>query len=334
MKKDEGIVVVSLFGGVELGLQILKDLGVKVKAYYSFEIDKKAIQVAKYNHDGEIIHCGNVLNWKDVDIPWELVNLLLAGFPCQGFSKAGDMTNFEHPKSKLYFVFEEIYLYLKTLNDHFQTLAENVSMKPEWRDFITERLGLKVYDVNADLMTPIHRRRLFWSDIEDIEIPNQAEYEVREWLDDDYDESYILPRNFFDSNDKKTINVKHYHNYSTGISKWIIPKGTKKGFTTIQTGDVVDLTYITSKTRRTREMNHCIGCVTATRVYYCVAVGDWFRLLKEKEFERLMGWKEGYTECLNYWDAQKVIGNGWHKPTVELFLKNIKYFRENKSLEV
>lgn len=68
--------VLSLFGGIEPGLVALKKLGIKIDNYYSSEVDKYAIQIAKKNHP-EIIHLGDITKWREWVLPE--IDLIIGG---------------------------------------------------------------------------------------------------------------------------------------------------------------------------------------------------------------------------------------------------------------
>lgn len=76
----EGINVVSFFDGMACLYIALKELGIKVKNYYAYEIDKFAIKQTKYNFPN-IIHKGSVekFNIKDFGEP---IHLFGGGSPC------------------------------------------------------------------------------------------------------------------------------------------------------------------------------------------------------------------------------------------------------------
>ena len=99
--------VLSLFDGISCGMVALERAGIKVDAYYASEIDKNAIAISQKNYPN-IIRLGDVTKWQDWNIPWEKIDLLIGGSPCQGFSFAGKQLNFDDPRSKLFFEFVNI----------------------------------------------------------------------------------------------------------------------------------------------------------------------------------------------------------------------------------
>lgn len=75
------IRVLSLFNGMSVGYMALQDAGIPVETYYSSEIDKYAIAESQANFP-DIIQLGDVTKWKDWDIEWDKIDLLMGGFPC------------------------------------------------------------------------------------------------------------------------------------------------------------------------------------------------------------------------------------------------------------
>lgn len=164
---EKGLIVLSLFDGISCGRVALERAGIKVAGYYAGEVDKHAIKVSQSNW-ADVTHVGDVtkISFKDGILTTEngkfdvgQVDLILAGSPCQGFSLAGKQLAFDDPRSKLYFEFERI---LKETNaKHF--LLENVRMKQEHKDVITQRLGVKPVAINSSLVSAQNRYRLYWA---------------------------------------------------------------------------------------------------------------------------------------------------------------------------
>jgi len=160
-----GLNVLSLFDGMSCGQIALQRVGIKVENYFASEIDKYAIQVAKHNFPNTK-HIGSVVDVKGNDLP--KIDLLIGGSPCQGFSFAGKQLNFDDPRSKLFFEFVR----LKNECNPTYFLLENVKMKKEYQDVITEHLGVEPIEINSNLLSAQNRKRIYWTNIPGITIPD------------------------------------------------------------------------------------------------------------------------------------------------------------------
>ncbi len=94
-------------------------------------------------------------------------DLIIGGSPCQGFSFAGKQLNFSDPRSKLFFEFERI---LKLLKPSY-FLLENVVMKKDYQDAISDRLGVEPIMINSNLVSAQTRKRLYWTNIPSVSQP-------------------------------------------------------------------------------------------------------------------------------------------------------------------
>jgi len=157
--------VLSLFDGMSCGQIALNRAGISYDKYYASEIDKHAIKVTQHNYPNTI-QLGSVIDVKGADLP--KIDLLIGGSPCQGFSFAGKQLNFDDPRSKLFFEFVRLKNELKP--KYF--LLENVKMKKEYRDVITEHLGVEPIEINSNLLSAQNRRRIYWTNIPGVTIPN------------------------------------------------------------------------------------------------------------------------------------------------------------------
>lgn len=160
-----GLNVLSLFDGMSCGQIALERAGIKVNNYFASEIDKYAIQVARHNYPN-MQHIGDVTQVKASELP--KIDLLIGGSPCQGFSFAGKQLNFNDPRSKLFFEFVRL---LKECKPKY-FLLENVKMKKEYQDVITEHLGVEPIEINSNLLSAQNRKRLYWTNIPGVTIPN------------------------------------------------------------------------------------------------------------------------------------------------------------------
>lgn len=168
--------VLSLFDGISCAKLALNKAKIKVKNYYASEIDKYAIKVSKANHP-DIQHIGDVRNVNWFGFP--KIDLLLGGSPCQGFSFAGKGLNFEDPRSKLFFDFVRIFKEVKPR--YF--LLENVPMKKEYENIISEHLGCKPIIINSSLVSAQNRKRLYWSNIPSITQPKDKKIMLKDIIE-------------------------------------------------------------------------------------------------------------------------------------------------------
>lgn len=181
----------------------LRELGVPIERYYASEIDKHAIKQTQLNFP-ETIHLGDVEKWREWDIEWEEIDLLLAGSPCQGFSLAGKMLGHDDPRSRLYWVFLDILHHVQKLNPNVKYLLENVRMRPSDEARINESLGIRPVVINSALVSAQNRVRLYWSNIRtksegiwgelltDIPQPADRGIYIGDILDDEVDEKYYM----------------------------------------------------------------------------------------------------------------------------------------------
>ena len=181
----------------------LRELGVPIDRYYASEIDKHAIAQTQLNFP-ETIQLGDVEKWREWDIEWEEIDLLLAGSPCQGFSLAGKMLGHDDPRSRLYWVFLDILHHVQKINPSVKYLLENVRMRPADEARINESLGIRPVVINSALVSAQNRVRLYWSNIRtksegiwgelltDIPQPADRGIYIGDILDDEVDEKYYM----------------------------------------------------------------------------------------------------------------------------------------------
>jgi len=206
--------VLSLFDGMSCGRLALERAGFPITNYFASEIDKYAIEVARANYP-DTVHLGDVttVGTKHGRLFYEDENgvgcgadidLLIGGSPCQGFSFAGKQLNFDDPRSKLFFEFVRL---LKALKPKY-FLLENVNMKKEYQDVISDLLGCKPVDINSNRVSAQNRRRLYWTNIPVKSLPENKHVYLKDILEDgftDRDKSHCIDANYF-----KGGNLKSY----------------------------------------------------------------------------------------------------------------------------
>jgi DNA (cytosine-5)-methyltransferase 3A len=157
--------VISLFNGMNTGRQALENVGIKVNKYYSSEIKPYAIELTQH-HFPDTIQVGDVTKWREWDIDWQSIDLVLSGSPCQDLSAAGKRAGINGKKSSLFFVFVEILEHIKALNPNVLFLQENVGSASKLDVGIMSRaLGVYPVRINSKLLTAQLRDRYYWSNI-------------------------------------------------------------------------------------------------------------------------------------------------------------------------
>ena len=182
----------------------LHDIGIPIKQYYASEIDKHAIKQTQCNFP-ETIQLGDVERWREWNIDWASVDLILAGSPCQGFSLAGKMLGHDDPRSRLYWVFLDILRHVQTHNPSVKFMLENVRMRSNDERQINESLGLTPVVINSSLVSAQNRMRLYWTNIRtrqeglfgdthtDIPQPEDRGILIQDILEDIVEEKYFIP---------------------------------------------------------------------------------------------------------------------------------------------
>lgn len=148
--------VLSLFDGISCGRLALERAGIHVDNYFASEVNSYALSISQ-RHYPDTIQLGDVRGICGRDLP--KIDLLIGGSPCQGFSTAGKNLNFDDPRSALFFEYVRI---LKECNPTYW-LLENVPMKNEYRDTISDILGVEPVVINSSLLSAQNRKRLYWA---------------------------------------------------------------------------------------------------------------------------------------------------------------------------
>ena len=127
--------------------------------YTEIEIDKFAVAVSDDNHEG-------IVRYYDVrEVKGEMlgkVDFFCGGSPCQGFSFSGKQLAFDDPRSVLFFEYVRLLNELREINPDMVWMLENVMMKKEFENIITETVGVNPIRVNSAIFSPQNRIRNYW----------------------------------------------------------------------------------------------------------------------------------------------------------------------------
>lgn len=176
--------VLSLFDGMSCGQIALNKLGIKYDNYYASEIDEPAMSVTQFNYPNTI-QMGSITELQSSQLP--KIDLLFGGSPCQSFSNAGNGKGFDG-KSGLFYDFVRL---LKECKPTY-FLLENVKMKKEWQDIISEELGVQPIKINSNLVSAQNRERLYWTNIPVVGLPDDKKIYIEDILDTNFDSKYWL----------------------------------------------------------------------------------------------------------------------------------------------
>lgn len=159
--------VLSLFDGMSCGQIALRELGIPIEHYFASEIDKYAIAQTQLNFP-QTIQLGSVTEVRGSALP--KIDLLIGGSPCQGFSFAGKQLNFNDPRSSLFFEYVRVLKELREINPDIKFLLENVRMRKEFEDIISDYMGVTPVIINSSRVSAQNRVRLYWSNIRTTQI--------------------------------------------------------------------------------------------------------------------------------------------------------------------
>ena len=265
--------VLSLFDGMSCGQIALNRVGIEYDNYFASEIDKHAIKVTQHNYPNTI-QLGDVTKVKGSDLP--KIDLLIGGSPCQGFSFAGKGLNFEDQRSKLFFEFVR----LKNETQPKYWMLENVKMKVEYQNIISEILGVKPILINSKLVSAQSRERLYWTNIPIAALS---------------DKNIIIADVVGIETDNKSTEII--------VTKNIYPKKGQNGNVYSIKGKCKTLSAGVGIT------GNGIGSSNAPKIEWNNEQG--WRRLTATECERLQTVPDNYTDCVSDTQRYKMLGNGW-----------------------
>ena len=337
--------VVSLFDGMACGYEALKRAGITPTLYYAAEIDKHAIQIAKKNHPW-IIHMGDVTQWREWNIDWSKIDLLIGGSPCQGFSFAGKQLAFDDPRSKLFFVYVDILNHIKSVNPNVKFLLENVKMKKEYLAVISEQLGVQPTFVNSSLVSAQNRQRYYWANWE-FEQPEDKNIKWGDIRQTGVNEFYYTEKGlqwlarhsqrknktldiWSDEEKVQMLEASHYKNYSSqrffgvcdlpsdgecvaAMRGRYLKEGRRNDFLQCENGNTaqfVEFRY-DGKSNALTTVGKDNVVVPFTLPNRIPSDMFFFRYITLIECERLQTMPDNYTEGVSNTQRYRMLGNGW-----------------------
>lgn len=304
-----GLKVLSLFDGMSCGQIALERAGIKVGNYFASEIKPHAIKVTQH-HYPNTIQIGNVtkvrydngvLYTENGEYNVGKIDLVMGGSPCQDFSHANkNVSGLDGEKSRLFFE------YLRICHEVCPTyfLLENVKMRKEHEETISEYMGVKPVLIDSALVGPASRLRNYWTNIPGVTIPEDKGISLSSILEKGYTDR-LKARTLLESDSRPgSTPVKMFHRY--------------KKFNTL-----------IFKNRK--HFEDCFSHYEAN--YKGLAAKDIFcdsdvyngvRYMTKLEREKCQTLPEGYCDILSDNDAACLIGDGWTVDVIAHIFKNIE----------
>jgi site-specific DNA-cytosine methylase len=161
---NNGINVFSGFDGISGCHLGLDRASIRVASYRSSELlvingkPNPAVLITQYNYP-DTIQLDDIRNINGYLLRG-LIDLFVGGSPCQSFSNAGSRDGF-NGKSGLFW--EWVRLWKEIQPEYW--LLENVEMKKEWEDIISDTLGVPAIHINSSLVSGQNRPRVYWTNI-------------------------------------------------------------------------------------------------------------------------------------------------------------------------
>ena len=279
--------VVSLFNGMNTGRQALENVGIKVNKYYSSEIKPYAIELTQH-HFPDTIQVGDVTKWREWNIDWKSIDLVLSGSPCQDLSAAGKRAGINGSRSSLFFVFVEILEHIKSLNPNVLFLQENVGSASKLDVGIMSRaLGVYPVRINSKLVTAQLRDRYYWSNIK----TKETMFDIVTDIPQPKDLGIMLQDIVTGGN----VDTDKHTCLNTG-------SGTTEK----------------SSQRYLQHRNETTGMITL------IQENEIVRTVNKIEMCRLQGFPDDYCDILTTAKAGSLLGDGWTLPIIEHIFSYIK----------
>lgn len=320
--------VLSLFDGISCGQLALQKAGIEYENYYASEIDKYALAVTQTRFPNTL-QLGDIREWQKWQLPQ--VDLIMGGSPCQGFSVSGKGLNFDDPRSKLFFDFVDIVNHYKP--KYF--LLENVKMKKEWQNIITQYMGIESILIDSALVSAQSRKRLYWTNILDVKQPEDKGILLKDILQSD------VSKEFYKS--EKAMLFAKRHNIKLEFPRdkaFCITSRYHTGGKQGRRNDVLVNTvtlkscargWMTEKEFESNKYPTLHG--SDPQEHYTLKTDDKWRKLTPIECERLQTISDNYTlvshpvykgKPMSKTQRYKMLGNAWTVDVIAHIMKGIK----------
>lgn len=288
--------VLSLFDGICCGHLALERAGIKIDSYDAYEIEKNAIKATETNFPDVIQH-GDV-TIEDFTKYKGKIDLLIGGSPCTNLSMAGNGQGLKGSQSKLFYEYARA---IKEVQPKY-FLLENVIMKKEWEDIITNILGVKPIEINSSLVSAQNRRRFYWTNIPNVTLPEDKNITLEDILED------------IEFPNPAAIRGRRL-NKATIVGRRLDKNGHRK-----DTDKTIPITQCLEVRATNTDKSNCLTTVDKDNVLTPLPIGRHpdafknnlpFRYYTTKEMCRLQTVPDDFLNMIPDSAARKALGNGW-----------------------
>lgn len=288
--------VLSLFDGICCGHLALERAGIKIDSYDAYEIEKNAIKATETNFPDVIQH-GDV-TIEDFTKYKGKIDLLIGGSPCTNLSMAGNGQGLKGSQSKLFYEYARA---IKEAQPKY-FLLENVIMKKEWEDIITNILGVEPIEINSSLVSAQNRRRLYWTNIPNVTLPKDKNITLEDILED------------IEFPNPAAIRGRRL-NKATIVGRRLDKNGHRK-----DTDKTIPITQCLEVRATNTDKSNCLTTVDKDNVLTPLPIGRHpdafknnlpFRYYTTKEMCRLQTVPDDFLNMIPDSAARKALGNGW-----------------------
>jgi len=172
-------------------------------------------------------------------------------------------------------------------------LLENVNMKKDYQDIISNELGVEPIKINSNLVSAQLRTRLYWTNIPNVTQPEERNILLKNILESGYvdkNKSYCITASY-----TRSANPYGYFKKSRGTLVFF------------------DRSKLTEY--RTFDKNKLLS--------YDILRSTDYRLLTPIECERLQTVPDNYTNYVSSNQRYKMLGNGWTVDVISHILNHI-----------
>ncbi len=319
-------------GGIRLGFeQAFQD---NIETVFVSEWDEKATETYKANFGDEIEINGDITKIKEEDIPEH--DILLAGFPCQAFSMAGQRKGFNDTRGTLFFDVARIIKYHKP-KVVFCENVKNLLNHDRGRTFkviknVLEELGYVVYYKvlnSKNFGVPQNRERIyivaFRKDINHCFFIFPEETDSTKTIKDIMEDKEVSPKYYLSTVYLESLR-RHKQRHES--------KGNGFGYE-IRDVDSIAGAIVCGGMGRERNLiidNRLTDFVPVTHIKGDIN-REFIRKMTPREWARLQGFPDNYKMVVADTHLYKQFGNSVTVPVIRAIAENIKKYIMNENTD-